>query len=74
MTFYAVFLIRPDGEQTIAYVPNGSGGRALYEMERDAEHCARRLRRLIEQQRKRVRVQIKRTRIQEITYAPENAN
>ncbi len=78
MNFYAVFLIRPDGTKTIAYVPNGAGGRALFDMERDAENCARTLRRHIARMRKsnQVRVCIARAAVQEITYAPsaEQAN
>lgn len=80
MTFYAVYLIRNDGSKTIAYVPNGAGGRALFEMEREAEACARILRRHIARmnKNKQVRVHIGRAAVQELTYAPEtpqpNAN
>lgn len=75
MIYYAVYLIRSDGSKTIAYVPNGAGGRALFEMERDAENCARTLRRHIARMKrsKQVRVCIARAAVQEITYAPVTA-
>jgi len=63
MIFHAIFIIHRDGSETLAFAEGGEGGRALYEMQRDAESCARRLR------RQNIRVRMKRVRVEEVRPA-----
>ena len=60
MIYYAVFVVRKDRTEYIAFAPNG--GRAVFEMERDAETCARTLR------RQGTPCRIGRVRLEEIKY------